>query len=150
MALEVTFFFPSFLSLNLCMSLWFHCSHTAVQRQSYTKRWNEKAVWGDIESQVNSTARHEHWTQMFSTLLNSSSVSRCCGKWRRGDGESEPRYRTVPSQSSGADRGVIMCYNRRAGTSPRWSDFYLWTRWESCELTEVQLIALVFTSAEFD
>lgn len=47
--------FPSFLSLNLCMSLWFHCSHTAVQRKSYTKRWNEKAVWGDIESQVNST-----------------------------------------------------------------------------------------------
>lgn len=55
MALEVTFFFSSFLSLNLCMSLWFHCSHTAVQRQSYTKRWNEKAFWGDIESQVIST-----------------------------------------------------------------------------------------------
>lgn len=53
MALE--FFLPFFLLLNLCMSLWFHCSHAAVQRQSYTKRWNEKAVWGDIESQVNST-----------------------------------------------------------------------------------------------
>lgn len=55
MALEVTFFFPSFLSLNLCMSLWIHCSHTVEQRQSYRKRWNEKAVWGDIESQVYST-----------------------------------------------------------------------------------------------
>lgn len=55
MALEVTFFFPSFLSLNLCMSLWIHCSHTVEQRQSYRKRWNEKAVWGDIESQVDST-----------------------------------------------------------------------------------------------
>lgn len=55
MALEVTFFFPSFLSLNLCMSLWIHCSHTVEQRQSYRKRWNEKAVWGDIESRVDST-----------------------------------------------------------------------------------------------
>lgn len=53
MALE--FFLPSFLSLNLCMSLWFHCSHAAVQRQSYTKWLEWKAVWGDIESQVNST-----------------------------------------------------------------------------------------------
>lgn len=44
-----------FLCLNLCMSLWFRCSRTAVQRQSSTKRWNEKAVWGDIEAQANST-----------------------------------------------------------------------------------------------
>lgn len=38
MALEVTSFLSSFLSLNLCMSLWFHCSHAAVQRQSYSKQ----------------------------------------------------------------------------------------------------------------
>lgn len=84
--------FPPFLRLNLCMSLWFRCSGTAVQRQSSTKRWNKKAVWGDIEAQANSTPGWSAEHKCFSSFLNFSSVSRCCRKWRRGDGQSDPRY----------------------------------------------------------
>lgn len=65
-------------------------------KDKITQRDGMKRLFEVIsKSQVNSTARHERWTQMFSTLLNSSSVSRCCRKWRRGDGKSEPRYGTV-------------------------------------------------------
>lgn len=142
MALEVTFFFPSFLSLNLCMSLWFHCSHTAVQRQSYTKRWNEKAVWGDIESQVNSTAGASAELQMFSPPLNSSfsSVSRRWGKWRRGDGESESRYGAVTSGGCGTGGRATPC------------DLTLIWRGDGGvrRLTAVQLIAPVFTRVQLE
>lgn len=89
MALEVTFFFPSFLSLNLCMSLWIHCSHTVEQRQSYRKRWNEKAVWGDIESQVYSTP--DAGAKLVFSLLNFSCLSKYRWTSRCGDGESESR-----------------------------------------------------------
>lgn len=86
-------FSSPFLWLNLCMSLWFRCSRTAVQRQSSTKRWNEKAVWGDIEAQANSTPDWSTEHKCFPSFLNSSSLSRCWRKWRRGDGQSEPRYK---------------------------------------------------------
>lgn len=52
MALDGTFSLTSFFSFNLFMSLWFHCSHTAVQRQSSTNCGNRKAFWGYVEIQV--------------------------------------------------------------------------------------------------
>lgn len=86
-------FFPPFLWLNLCMSLWFRCSRTAVQRQSSTKRWNEKAVWGDIEAQANSAPDWSAEHKCFPSFFNCSCVFRCWRKWRHGDGQSEPRYK---------------------------------------------------------
>lgn len=146
MALEVTFFSPSFLSLNLCMSLWFHCSRTAVQRQSYTKRWNEKAVWGDIESQVNSTPGTSTELKMFSTLLNPSSVSRCCGKRRRGDGKSKPRYskKSRPPAWTGAWFRVKVSVREGANADMTPISRRLY------ELADMQLVALFFTPAQFD
>lgn len=44
-------------ALNLCMSLWFCCSHTAVQRKRTTQRIKKiNVVSGDIEGQVDLTA----------------------------------------------------------------------------------------------
>lgn len=83
---------PSFLWLNLCMSLWFRCSRTAVQRQRSTKRWKEKTVWGDIEAQANSTPDCSAEHKCFPPFLNSSSVSRCWWKRRCGDGQPKPRW----------------------------------------------------------
>lgn len=120
MALEVTFFFPPFFSfiyffcrLIYARLLWFRCSRTCSggrkkKRQSYTKGWNEKAVWGDTECQVTSAAGMN--TNVFFPLyLNLSSVSRCRGKRGRGDGESEPRYGTVARAPAGT-AGVVACY----------------------------------------
>lgn len=74
MALEVTFFLFSFLSLNLCMSLWFYCSHTAIQRQSCTKSWNKNGFlrWYGKSNHFDSLL--QCWTWMSPPYLNSFSV----------------------------------------------------------------------------
>lgn len=121
MALEVTFFFPPFFFIylfflppNLCASFvvpllsYLQRGEKKKKRQSYTKGWNEKAVWGDTECQVTSAAGMN--TNVFFPLyLNPSSVSRCRGKRGRGDGESEPRYGTVARAPAGT-AGVVACY----------------------------------------
>lgn len=157
MALDGTFsvsvFF--FFSFNLFMSLWFHCSHTAIQRQSSTNCGSKDF----FEVTSKSKCPRLHPTQMFSTLLTFSLFSDVplnndVEMLSQNPGKVQLQVKAPTWAGLWLHVIVSMCRLPLLHTSltekegARWTPSYLQSRWKLFGFVDVPLLTLVFTFAQ--